>query len=439
MSKTDFPSLVNRFFSLHPSTPMKRLFLLIITALALTGSLPVSAATLPVLNLDINGRTEVVPASTVESWVSINTRTVFSPTRKTEIEDIHYCPLSYSFCELALQSRKRAFIRTELTTTIDDEKIKAFITDLALRTDSDPKDAVFTGGENGSITVSQKEIMGYAMKQDEALRLIRDGLTTSNHSPLIITLPGALTEPKIKSIDIDKLGVKELIGTGLTNFAGSPKNRIYNINRALEQFQSIIIAPGEEFSFVKYLGEVDGEHGYLPELVIRNNKTEPEFGGGICQVSSTVFRAAINSGMKITERRNHSYPVQYYKPYGLDATIYVPRPDFRFINNTGHHIMIQHEITGTELRFRFFGTNDGRTVTMDGPHILEHNPDGSMKTTFTQSVKDKDGNEFIHDVFPSNYKSPKLFPHPGEEQAKLTSKPSNWSNRQWREYKKLNP
>ncbi len=417
---------------------MKRFVFLLTLSLTLLGS-RVSAATLPVLNLEINGRTEVVPAATVESWVSINTQTVFSHNRKAEIEDIHYCPLSYSFCELALQSRKRAFIRTELTTTIDEEKIKAFIADLALRTDGDPKDAVFAGGENGSITVSQKETFGYAMKQDEALQLIKNSLATSNHSPLIIKLPGALTEPNIKSTDIDSLGVKELIGTGLTNFAGSPKNRIYNINRALEQFQSIIIAPGEEFSFVKYLGEVDGEHGYLPELVIRNNKTEPEFGGGICQVSSTVFRAAINSGMKITERRNHSYPVQYYKPYGLDATIYVPRPDFKFINNTGHHIMIQHEITGTELRFRFFGTNDGRTVAVDGPHILEHNPDGSMRTTFTQSVKDKDGKEFIHDVFPSNYKSPKLFPHPGDEQTKLTSKPANWSNRQWRDYKKLNP
>jgi vancomycin resistance protein YoaR len=420
---------------------MNRFPLLLITlGLVFLGSTSaVFGATLPTLNLDLHNKTEVVPSATVESWVTLDTRTVFGSATRSEIEDPDYCPVAYSFCDLALQTKKRGFVRTELTTSIDKTKISTFLAELALRTDSDPKDAIFKGNPDGGIIVSQKEMFGYAMKQDESLTVLIDALNSSNHSPLLVSLPGNLTEPKIKSADIDKLGVKELIGTGMTNFAGSPKNRIYNIRRALEQYQSIIIAPNEEFSFVKYLGEVDGEHGYLEELVIRNNKTEPEFGGGICQVSSTVFRAAINSGMKITERRNHSYPVQYYKPYGLDATIYVPKPDFKFINNTGHHVMMQSEIVGTELLFRFFGTNDGRTTTMDGPHILERGGDGSMKTTFTQIVKDKNGNEFIHDSFPSNYKSPSLFPHPGDEQAKLISKPSDWSSRQWREYKKLNP
>lgn len=171
----------------------------------------------------------------------------------------------------------------------------------------------------------------------------------------------------------------------------------------MEQFQSLIIAPGEEFSFVEHLGEVDEVNGYLPELVIRNNKTEPEFGGGVCQVSSTVFRAAIYSGMKITERRNHSYPVQYYLPYGMDATIYIPKPDFKFLNNTGNAVMMQSVIEGTKLTFRFFGTKDGRDVSIDGPYILERNTDGSMKTTFTQVVKSASGQEIIRDEFKSNY------------------------------------
>lgn len=420
---------------------MKHFFLsFIFGSLLIIGSTnSVSAAALPTLNLDLNGKTEVVSAATVESWVSLDTKMVFGSGIPSEIEDTSYCPVAYSFCDLAFQNKKRMFVHTELTTDIDRTKIAAFLSDLALRTDSDPKDAIFSGTEDGTITVSQKETYGYAMKQGDALDVITKALETSNHSPLLIKLPGALTEPKIKSVDIDKLGVKELIGTGTTNFKGSPKNRIYNIKRALEQFQSVIIAPGEEFSFVNYLGEVDGEHGYLPELVIRNNKTEPEFGGGICQVSSTVFRAAIYSGMKITERRNHSYPVRYYLPYGMDATVYVPKPDFKFQNNTGHHVMMQSEIVGDTLNFRFFGTDDGRTTTVDGPHILSRGGDGSMKTVFTQIVVDKDGQEMIKDSFASNYKSPSLFPHPGEEQKKLTSKPSDWSSRQWREYKKLNP
>jgi vancomycin resistance protein YoaR len=398
----------------------------------------VSAAALPTLNLDLESKTEIVPSETVETWVSLDTRTVFGDTL-AEIEDTRYCPVDYSFCDLALQTKRRGFIRTELISTIDRSKIASFVSELALRTDSDPKDAIFRGSDDGKIIVSQKEVSGFALKQAEATEAIALALETSNHSPLLIKLPAALTEANIKSTDIDKLGIKELIGEGRSNFKGSPKNRIYNINRALQQYQSLIIPAGKEFSFVEYLGEVDGENGYLEELVIRNNKTEPEFGGGVCQVSSTVFRAAIYSGMKITERRNHSYPVQYYKPYGMDATIYIPKPDFKFMNNTGHAIMMQSEVVGTELIFRFFGTDDGRETKVDGPYILESNPDGSMKTTFTQIVKNSAGEEIIKDEFKSNYKSPSLFPHPGEEQGKLTSKPNDWSNRQWRDYKKLNP
>ena len=107
-----------------------------------------------------------------------------------------------------------------------------------------------------------------------------------------IELPYTTTEPKIKSSRASSLGINTLIGEGVSNFRGSPKNRIFNINVATEKFNGVLISPGEEFSFVKTLGEVDGEHGYAPELVIKKDKTEPEFGGGICQVSTTAFRAA---------------------------------------------------------------------------------------------------------------------------------------------------
>jgi vancomycin resistance protein YoaR len=419
---------------------MKR-FSLTFTVLGLfiLGGFEVSAATVPTINLTLKDKTEIVPSTTVETWVTLDTHNTYTRKRTAEIENTRYCPTGYSFCDFVLPRERRHHIKTKLTTTIDEEKVGASLSELALRTEITPKDAVFTGDENGNITLATKEVYGFVIDQEKAKKLIADEIRMSNHSPLVINIPGQSVEPKIKASDIDKLGIKELLGVGTTNFKGSPKNRVYNIKRALEQFQSVMVAPGEEFSFVHYLGEVDGEHGYLPELVIRNNKTEPEFGGGICQVSSTVFRAAIYSGLKITERRNHSYAVQYYKPYGMDATIYVPRPDFKFKNTTDNYIMMQSVIEGDILTFRFFGTKDGRTTTVDGPHILERGGDGSMRTVFTQEVKDKDGNVFQKDSFASNYKSPSLFPHPGEETAKLTTKPANWSNTQWREYKRLNP
>jgi vancomycin resistance protein YoaR len=319
---------------------------------------------------------------------------------------------------------------------VNEEGIKKYLETVGEKVNMPAEDAIFAGDSNNQVYVKVPEKLGQELQATESLDAIKKALLEEGQE-LTVTLPITTSEPNIKASDQQKLGLKELIGEGQSNFAGSPKNRIYNIKRALQQFTGVVVLPGEEFSFVKYLGVVDGSTGYLPELVIRNNKTEPEFGGGICQVSSTVFRAAIYSGLKITERRNHSYAVQYYKPYGMDATIYIPRPDFKFLNNTGAAIVMQPEVSGTELIFRFFGTRDGRVATVDGPHILEKNGDGSIKkTVFTQIVKDANGGEMIKDSFTSNYKSPKDFPHPGEEQANLTEKPKDWSTKQWEEYKK---
>jgi vancomycin resistance protein YoaR len=414
------------------------LFSLFSLSLLMYGSFVASGATVPTVNLTLKNKTEVIPSNVVETWMTLDTTNTINHKYTSEIEDTSFCPTHHTFCDLSMPRKNRNHVKTELTTSVNEEKISQSLQELALRTEVTPKDAVFAGDENGKIVVAQNEVPGFVINQAKAQEVIVNELAKSNHSPLVIPIPGEVIEPKIKASDIDKLGIKELIGTGTSNFKGSPKNRVYNIKRALEQFQSVMIAPGAEFSFVEHLGEVDGEHGYLPELVIRNNKTEPEFGGGICQVSSTVFRAAIYSGLKITERRNHSYPVKYYLPYGMDATIYVPKPDFKFRNTTDNYIMMQSVIEGDNLSFRFFGTKDGRTTSIDGPHILSRGDDGSMKTIFTQEVKDKDGNTISKDSFPSNYKSPSLFPHPGEEQ-KLTSKPKDWSNTQWREYKRLNP
>jgi vancomycin resistance protein YoaR len=230
------------------------------------------------------------------------------------------------------------------------------------------------------------------------------------------------------------MGISALIGEGTSNFRGSTANRIHNIKVAIERFNGALIKPGEEFSFVKTLGDVDADHGYLPELVIKQGVTEPEFGGGICQVSTTTFRAAIYSGLKITARRNHAYPVSYYNPQGMDSTVYVPQPDLKFKNNTPGYILIQANIVGTVLTFDFYGTDDGRKTTIDGPTITERQPDGAMKATFTQHVLDKDGKEFIDDVFNSSYASPYKYPHPGGPV--LSAKPSNWSNDEWKAYQK---
>lgn len=175
---------------------------------------------------------------------------------------------------------------------------------------------------------------------------------------------------KITGDNLEELGIKELIGVGKSNFRGSPYNRTRNITKAVEEhINGILLAPDEEFSMLGALGEIDGAHGWLPELVIKGNETKPEYGGGLCQIGTTMFRGAVNTGLKITERRNHSYRVSYYEPAGTDATIYDPAPDFKFLNDTPKHIYINAYIIGTEIHFEFWGTNDGREVIVEDPSI----------------------------------------------------------------------
>lgn len=213
-----------------------------------------------------------------------------------------------------------------------------------------------------------------------------------DNSELKSALIISLVKPKTSNQDVNDLGIAEIIGIGESDFKGSPPNRIYNIGVGAKALNGVLIAPGEEFSLVKALGEIDGEHGYKQELVIKGDKTIPEYGGGLCQIGTTVFRAALASGLPITERRNHSYRVVYYEPAGMDATIYNPWPDLKFINDTGKHILMQTRIEGTKLYFDFWGTEDGRVAMTTEPviyNIVAPAPKKIIKTTDLEPGKTK--------------------------------------------------
>ncbi len=255
---------------------------------------------------------------------------------------------------------------------------------------------------------------GFAVRKEETLNQLMENILSE--PPVKETeIIADVSKPKITLSQINDLGINTLIGQGVSNFAGSPTNRKHNIKVGAEKFYGAILEPGEEFSFLALLGDSGPEAGFLPELVIKKNKTVPEYGGGLCQVSTTVFRAAINSGMKITFRRPHAFPVKYYNPQGFDATVYDPWPDLKFINNTPNHLLIETLVEDTYLTFNFYGTDDGRKIEIKGPYVLESNKDGSMKTTLYQTVY-LNGKEIINQEFYSNYGSPNQYPvNPTEE------------------------
>jgi vancomycin resistance protein YoaR len=168
------------------------------------------------------------------------------------------------------------------------------------------------------------------------------------------------------------------------------------------------LKPGQEFSFNQTLGAVDASGGYLPELVIKSGKIIPEYGGGLCQVSTTVFRAAVAAGLAILERHPHSIPVRYYNPQGFDATVYPGVSDFRFKNDTSAYILLQSKIVGSKLYFEIYGTSDGRKVAIDGPRQYDVKSNGALKAVLTRTVTYADGTE-KKDVFYSSYQSSSAF------------------------------
>ena len=230
-------------------------------------------------------------------------------------------------------------------------------------------------------------------------------------------------EPLRLLSETNNLGINELLAAGESNFKGSPKNRIHNIKVGIEKFKGVIVKPKEEFSFNKFLGPVEAEQGFLPELVIKRTGTVPELGGGLCQVSSTTFRAAMNAGLPITQRKNHAYAVQYYSPQGTDATIYPGAVDLKFINDTPGAILIWPYIKdGYTLVFEFYGSRDSRKVTLQKPISYDRKEGGSLKAEWTRIVE-KDGN-VATSTFKSIYQSPALF-HKQEEFVPATTAPAS--------------
>ncbi len=313
------------------------------------------------------------------------------------------------------------------------DKISSYSQTTAQSFKHDPVDAVFKF-ENGKVLEFQTAKNGIAVDPDQLSQDIISAFTNLENSDKTnseFTLSYQSIEPKITNSEANNLGIKELIGSGTSTFKHSSTTRNINITKGSSIVNRILVAPGDTFSFVKSLGEVTLEAGYAKAYIIRQGKTELDVGGGICQVSTTLFRAMLNAGLDITERKAHAYRVSYYeedsKP-GFDATVFIPSPDLKFTNDTGHYLLIQSvlDMDNRRLTYEIYGTSDGRKteitnyrqwdstpappdVWIDDPTLPagktvqdEHAIPG-LKTAFDWTVKDKDGKVIHQKTFQSNF------------------------------------
>ncbi|MEI7498182.1 MAG: VanW family protein [Candidatus Falkowbacteria bacterium] len=266
---------------------------------------------------------------------------------------------------------------------LDLDQIKKYLREqVAAKIDQPAADARFLI-QGGRVTQFQQSKVGKVVDIDATAASIEANILAMVTSTIPVSIK-IVTGLDNSASSTDNLGITELLGTGQSNFSGSPANRRHNIKTGAFSLNGLLIKPGDTFSVVKNLGSLDAAGGYLPELVIKGNKTTPEYGGGLCQVGTTMFRTAIEAGLPIVERRNHSYRVSYYEPAGTDATIYDPSPDFKFLNDTGNYILIQARMSGNMLYFDFWGTKDGRIAKHTYPsitNIVKPQPTKIIETT----------------------------------------------------------
>ena len=294
----------------------------------------------------------------------------------------------------------------------EDKSIANYLTPLSSEINVAPVDAQLsiTDGRASIFTQSRD---GKALDTATSTEAISKQLTQGIATPIPLNV--VTTKAEVSDENIEKLGIKELISEGVTYFPGSPPNRLQNIRVGMAKFNGVLIKPGQNFSFNDYLGEVGAEQGYAPGLVILGDREEMQYGGGLCQVSSTAYRAALMAGLPITSRVNHSFAIDYYTaPYGVpgvDATIYLPKPDLSFRNDTGNHILVQTKMVGTTLYFYFYGTKT-KSGVIRGPFFVTGSSDATQpsQTVFYRDVLDLNGAVTKTDTVNTYYKSSLDFP-----------------------------
>jgi vancomycin resistance protein YoaR len=261
-----------------------------------------------------------------------------------------------------------------LHTSIDEQALRAYLEKVAPALKIEPIDARFhfndLTGELEPITDSQE---GRMLDVEASVTHILQALEAGERYVPLVAKDVPPSYPDTATAE--ELGIVDRVATGESYFIGSPSGRDHNIRLAASQFDGLVIPPGETFSFNHYLGEVTAEAGYDESYITAGEQLAIGIGGGICQVSTTAFRAAFWGGYPITERWAHSQRVAYYElrggDVGMDATIYSPRVDLKFVNDRSVPLLIETEVEqGTHrLVFRFYSTDDGREVKMEAPEI----------------------------------------------------------------------
>lgn len=260
--------------------------------------------------------------------------------------------------------------------------------------DRTPSEARFIfNDDTRQLELLQDSKVGREMSMDATIASINDSLLRGEHTVNIVINEA---QPKVAgTATAQELGITQLLYAETSYFYGSSAERIQNIEAASAQFHGVLVAPGETFSMGGAMGDVSLENGFAEALIIYGGRTIKGVGGGVCQVSTTLFRAVFNAGFPVNERYSHAYRVSYYEKTasgsidsrlaGLDATVYFPLVDFKFTNDSPYWLLMETYVTNGSLTWKLYSTSDGRSVTWDTTGPVNIVPAPSPK--FEQNVE----------------------------------------------------
>lgn len=291
----------------------------------------------------------------------------------------------------------------ELYIDLETEKVLDFLTDLHEAIDIPAKNARFAI-DGGKVTEFEPSSNGTVVDDDAVFASLKSMLgTDTSAAPITVTL--RTENPTITTQNVNSLGISDFLGEATTEFPTSTAARRANIKHGAEKLNGILIAPGETISIVSFLKPFTIADGYVPELVIKGDEIKPEVGGGLCQLGTTLFRAAMDTGLEIVERRNHSLAISYYNDPsngnpGTDATLYNPAPDLKIKNDMSTYTLLITTFNNEEstITFSFWGTDDGREGSYEPPTILTRTPVGA--TQYKVSADLAPGAEECQNAFP---------------------------------------
>lgn len=267
--------------------------------------------------------------------------------------------------------------RLELRTDV--ERLSRAVEGLAQLVDSGTAEPRLRFAD-GQLQIVEAGRPGWRLRQEQAIEQIANLLLSTAPATRTLELPVDMIEPQITAARLPELGITTMVAEGRSSFSGSAAYRITNIQAGARRMDGVLIAPGEEFSFNRQLGEVDAANGFVEGYAIIGNRTQLEWGGGVCQVSTTVFRGAFWAGLPITERHAHAFYISWYDrfglgPYGdgqgLDAAIYTGVADLKFVNDSGSWLLMHALVdeAAQTLTVRLYGAPLERQVALEGPLV----------------------------------------------------------------------